>query len=182
MEHLSNTFAGTDQAIRALLQQEQNTLITFAPMVMLIAYYMVRERNSRQKEMMRLIGLYDSSLTISWILYFAAANMAACLGCTLLIYTFLIKSSSALILFLIFFLGSMSMMMVGMVASTLVSGERLGAIVAYGASGILNLGYIGVVGNYGQRIPSTNGAEGPLFSPLASFSAQELFAVSLIPC
>mmetsp|Transcript_131104 Transcript_131104/g.293288 ORF Transcript_131104/g.293288 Transcript_131104/m.293288 type:complete len:1436 (+) Transcript_131104:3-4310(+) len=74
------------------------------------------------------------------------------------------------------------MMMVGMVASTLVSGERLGAIVAYGMSCILNLLYIGVVGNFGQRIPTTNGAEGPLFSPLANFGASSLFAVSLIPC
>jgi len=149
----------------------------FAPTIMSIAYFMIRERNSRQKELMRLMGLYDSSLALSWILLFAVMNALTALGCAMCISGVIVEHSSFFLLFLIFFACGMATTAMGMVVSTAIGTERLGALVAFGTYQILGLVSMGLTVS-----DSSEGAKSPFQQDISpSITEGQLYFVSLIP-
>lgn len=170
-----NTFT---QALGGWLASAGAATIMFASLIMNVTSLMIRERNSKQKELMRLMGLFDSALSLSWVMLFAATNFVASIGCTMLIYSSWVKHSDSGVLVLIIFFCAMSTSFLGMMVSTFISTERLGALVAAGLYNLMGLAFLFLtVGGdddgsgkqgFGSDIPET-------------VSSNELYLFSLVP-
>ncbi|CAK0877024.1 unnamed protein product [Prorocentrum cordatum] len=153
---------------------------TFSAVVVLAAYLAIRERNSKQKELMRLMGLGDGSLALSWLLLYAFQNALVSLGCSLLVQSALVNSSEFVILFLIFFLTAMASTLVGLTVSALISTERLGALVAFGAYQCMGLMCHGLVKDIRQTSMSSDGSPQAGADATSAASAHLLIA-SFLP-
>lgn len=138
-EYKENEFA---EALISKIASNSFTTVVFACNIVTITYFMIRERQSKQKELMRLMGLFDSSLFMSWVLLFAAINFVVALMIASCIFWIMIEQSDFVILFLILYSTAMAITAMGMVFSTLFSNERIGALAAFGilqVSGIVHV-------------------------------------------
>mmetsp|Transcript_45107 Transcript_45107/g.130239 ORF Transcript_45107/g.130239 Transcript_45107/m.130239 type:complete len:2061 (+) Transcript_45107:77-6259(+) len=167
-----------EKNIEQQLAWPQSAGIMFASLIMSVTYFLIRERNMRQKELMSLMGLYDTSLALSWLLLFAGLNFISSLGSALLIYTNLVERSIFLPLVLILWLTAMSTTALGMCVSTLFNQERLGALCASGVYFVLGYAYLALTAGdlYGG---GGQGATG--FSVDDSVSARLLYSMSIVP-
>ncbi|CAE8744011.1 unnamed protein product [Polarella glacialis] len=111
--------------------------LQFSPIVASLAYYLARERQTRQRELMRMMGLSDAALMWAWIALFAGMNLIVS-GYTMgLTKIFLVRNSDAILLWLSFWFFLNAAGVFGMTVAAFVSSDKmaaLGAILAFFAS------------------------------------------------
>lgn len=164
-------------ALAGPLQTPTVASIMFASNIMFITSFMIKERNARQKELMRLMGLFDSSFALSWLALFFMTNLMAVTGCSLMVYSIVVEQSDFFILLVINFFCAMSTTAMGMVVSTLISTERLGALVAFGLYYILGLAYLALTVSQGSG--DSGGSFGGEIAD--SIRPEQLYWFSLLP-
>lgn len=111
--------------------------LQWAPIVASLAYYLARERQTKMREQMRMMGLSDSSLVWSWISMCIVINIFVAICTTILMQVFLFVNSDPTLLFVAVFLFANATLTFGMVIATLVSTDKmaaLGAIILFFAS------------------------------------------------
>eukprot|EP00930_Biecheleria_cincta_P035592 TRINITY_DN24474_c0_g2_i1.p1 TRINITY_DN24474_c0_g2~~TRINITY_DN24474_c0_g2_i1.p1 ORF type:complete len:1946 (-),score=303.44 TRINITY_DN24474_c0_g2_i1:87-5924(-) len=108
------------------LPMQANSLLMWT--AMLVTYMFVRERRTKQKELMRLIGLTDTSLLGAWLLMFGAINVVISLVCTVITKIWVVTQSDVFVLFLLYFLAMMSTTSVALATGSCFSKENLGTM------------------------------------------------------
>lgn len=172
-----------EKSIEKQLAWPQSAGIMFVSLIMSVTYFLIRERNMRQKELMRLMGLYDSSLALSWLALFAGLNLISSAGAGLLIYCNLVERSAFFPLLLILWLCSMSTTALGMCVSAVFAQERLGAMCASGFYFVLGYSYLGLTAGdvYGSHSSMGQQQGGVDFTVDESVSASMMYLNSLVP-
>ncbi|CAK0856238.1 unnamed protein product [Prorocentrum cordatum] len=168
------------QSLASTVASAEVCTATFSAVVVLAAYLAIRERNSKQKELMRLMGLSDCSLALSWLLLYAFQSTLVSLGCSLLVQSVLVDNSEFFIVFLIFFLTALASSLVGLTVSALISTERLGALVAFGAYQCMGLLCHGLVRDTRQAAMSSDGSP-PSSTDATSAASAHLLMASVLP-
>lgn len=150
------------------------TTIVFASNVVTVAYFMIRERQSKQKELMRLMGLFDSSLFLSWVMLFALINFFVTLIVAVMIYGIMIERSDFTLLFAILYLAGMGVTAMGMALSTMFSSERLGSLCAFGVLQITGIVFVSLKLDNPDADKDENAVS-------EDVSMELLYALSLLP-
>jgi hypothetical protein len=121
-----------DENMGQLISDPLMMTLQFAPGVAMIAYYLCRERQTKQREIMKMMGLSDFPLLFSWMALFGFLNFIICIVGTSFVYQFYVNKSSWLLLFLIYYFFATAMIAFGMVISAIVTNERMGSVAAFG--------------------------------------------------
>ncbi|TMW59991.1 hypothetical protein Poli38472_000033 [Pythium oligandrum] len=118
------------------------TFKSIMPLFFTIAYQMVlskiivtliSERETRSRELMKILGVKESSLVISWYLTHGLILLVSCIFQALMATSLLFEESDMILVFLFFFLFSLSFLAYGFMVSSMFSKARTG-------------GYVGIIG------------------------------------
>jgi ABC-type multidrug transport system ATPase subunit len=104
----------------------------FGPIVSAIAYYMSRERSTRQRELLRMMGLSDASLIWAWIIMFVVLNFFIAFGMAVFFEIFFFKNSNIILIWTLLWFFANATTTLGMAVSTFVSTDRMAAMSAFG--------------------------------------------------
>jgi len=121
--------------------------LQFGPVVASIAYYVARERMTRQRELMRMMGLSDCALMWSWVLMFVLMNVIVTMFMMVLFMAFLFQQSDWFLWWIILFLFACALSTFGMSMAAFVSTDKWSALGAIGMFFGLSWTFI-AVGDY----------------------------------
>lgn len=123
---------GFDERMATVISDPFMMTLQYAPSVAMITYYLCRERQTKQREIMKMMGLTDFPLIFSWMILFAIMNFVIALVGTSFVSAFYVNKSDFFLLFLMYYFFATSMIAFGMTISAVVSNERMGSVAAFG--------------------------------------------------
>jgi ABC-type multidrug transport system ATPase subunit len=106
--------------------------LQFGPLVACLAYYIARERLTRQRELMRMMGLSDAALMWSWVLMFVGLNLLLSFFIMCLFMIFMIRHSDWFLFWLMMWWYANSVSVFGMSMAAFVSSDKWSALSALG--------------------------------------------------
>jgi ATP-binding cassette subfamily A (ABC1) protein 3 len=106
-------------------------LFCFATTVALTIGRIVREREQRLREYMRMMGMYDISYYVAWIIVLATTWAIIALGVTGMAYIYAFSTSSFGMVFLFNFIFGLASMSFSFFISAFCTRERLGSIIGF---------------------------------------------------
>jgi ATP-binding cassette, subfamily A (ABC1), member 3 len=118
-------------ALEALVNFQFILLFCFATSVALTIGRIVREREQKLREYMRVMGLFDVSYYFSWIFVMVIIWLLIALGVSAMSMLYAFKGSSFVVVFLFNFLFGLAAMSFSFFISSLCTRERLGSIVGF---------------------------------------------------
>lgn len=106
--------------------------LQFGPIVASIAYYVARERFTRQRELMRMMGMSDASLMWSWVIMFVIMNLIIAFFSMIQFMIFMIKYSDWFLLMLMLWFFANALTVFGMSMAAFISSDKWSAFAALG--------------------------------------------------
>ncbi|KAG2819643.1 hypothetical protein PC112_g12108 [Phytophthora cactorum] len=120
-------------------------ILTYLHPLSKILVGLMAERETRSRELMKILGVKESSIVISWYITYIVILFVSCVLQTLAAVAKLFPNTNAVLLFLFFFLFSMSVLAFAFMISSMFSKSRTGVYVGfilffimYGVSGAYN--------------------------------------------
>ncbi|RLN06486.1 hypothetical protein BBJ28_00024284, partial [Nothophytophthora sp. Chile5] len=120
-------------------------ILTYLHPLSKILVGLMSERETRSRELMKILGVKESSIVISWFITYIAILFVGCVLQTAAAVAKLFPNTDALLLFLFFFLFSMSVLAYAFLVSSIFSKSRTGVYVGfitffimYGVTGAFN--------------------------------------------
>eukprot|EP00927_Polykrikos_kofoidii_P026284 TRINITY_DN23437_c0_g1_i1.p1 TRINITY_DN23437_c0_g1~~TRINITY_DN23437_c0_g1_i1.p1 ORF type:complete len:1655 (-),score=237.58 TRINITY_DN23437_c0_g1_i1:19-4842(-) len=121
------------EIVRGMLLDNPVTLTAmFCPIIACVSFYVARERESRQRELMRMMGLSDSMHNLSWILMFTFLNLLISFCMTISFILFFFQNSNFFIIWMILWWFCNALVTFGMLVAAIVTSERMGALGSVG--------------------------------------------------
>jgi len=103
-------------------------LLMFIPALYRTVYRIVAEKATKAKESMRMMGLTDFPYWASWFTYYTIVNTTLCALAWCVVYGYVFKNSSGVLLFLMFFIFGQSVFGLILIAQSLFTTPRAAAI------------------------------------------------------
>lgn len=126
------SYAYSSNEVLELLSNFQFVLLfCFATTVALTIGRIVREREQRLKEYMRIMGMYDVSYYVAWLIVLTLTWAFIALGVTGMAFIYAFKLSNFGLIFLFNFLFGLASMSFSLFISAFCTRERLGSIIGF---------------------------------------------------
>ncbi|KAL3669965.1 hypothetical protein V7S43_005338 [Phytophthora oleae] len=106
-------------------------ILTYLHPLSKILVGLMSERETRSRELMKILGVKESSIVISWYITYIVILFVSCVLQTLVAIAKLFPNTNALLLFLFFFLFSMSVLGFAFMISSMFSKSRTGVYVGF---------------------------------------------------
>ncbi|OQS02783.1 ATP-binding Cassette (ABC) Superfamily [Thraustotheca clavata] len=105
-------------------------VVSYVQLVTGIVVVLVKEKETKSREMMKIIGVSDTSIIASWYITYGVILLVAAILQTIAASLSLFSHSQVIVLFIFFFLFALSVVAFGFLVSTFFSKPRTGAFVA----------------------------------------------------
>ncbi|KAF1792417.1 P-loop containing nucleoside triphosphate hydrolase [Phytophthora cactorum] len=106
-------------------------ILTYLHPLSKILVGLMAERETRSRELMKILGVKESSIVISWYITYIVILFVSCVLQTLAAVAKLFPNTNAVLLFLFFFLFSMSVLAFAFMISSMFSKSRTGVYVGF---------------------------------------------------
>ncbi|KAG7378543.1 hypothetical protein PHYPSEUDO_009936 [Phytophthora pseudosyringae] len=106
-------------------------ILTYLHPLSKILVGLMSERETRSRELMKILGVKESSIVISWFITYIVILFVSCVLQTLVAVAKLFPNTNAVLLFLFFFLFSMSVLGFAFMISSMFSKSRTGVYVGF---------------------------------------------------
>lgn len=106
-------------------------VLSFAPYITILLVNLVDEKEKKQKELLRIMGMYDTAYWLSWFLTYAIIMFFACIIINAIaVPTGIFDNSNFLVMLIVFYLFSLSLIMFAFMLTPLFKKSMTAGVVA----------------------------------------------------